>query len=756
MFGKNSFILSTAALLLLVGGCNHGGGPDNPNEIPSPEEATVEVSPSTPTAAQNTVLRFKAVQKQGNTAVEVTETASWTSSDESTASVSNESGSRGTVRTYNPGTATISATAPGGTVGSTTLTVVHRDLIRIEITPPTPSISVGTSVQLISTGIYQDQTSQELTPVAAWTVDDAEIATVEAGRVTGKKEGSATITASHEGVSAAVVVKVTSAPLVGIQVTPVDPSVAEGFSIRFIAKGLFDDGHSQDLPDQVQWSSSDAAVVSIDAEGLARAVSVGTAIISASFQGLTGSSSMEVTGKILRSIEVAGVSPIPRGTTSQYTARGTYSNGTVDDISADVAWFTGDPDIATVSNAGTRGQVKGVSKGTTEIWAGLGSVLSDHVVITIGDAKLTGVLLQPSGAVTIAKGLTRALIATGVYTDGSQRDITAEALYTSSNQTVAAVSNAGAKGIVTALREGTAEITAALEGIVSEPVTVIVTSAELTGIDVDPPAAVIDVGSEQPFEARGLFTDGSRETVTSSGTWQSSDPSVAEVSNAAGSQGRAKARTAGSVTISASLDGMSGAATLKVIGVESLAIQPGSVTVNEGDTTQLNAVATRTDGSKVQVTGATWTSDSPAVASVAGGLVRAVSAGSATIRASYQNKSASATVAVEVKSEPRYVGTTSQGLVFELTRSADGDIHQIHYKMHYVGPFCGGNLESTTTFNTPLAVAGNHFFYSAPWSDDGMVELTGDFSGSTVTGSLTYASRNCGGKNRISFTATRQ
>jgi hypothetical protein len=67
-----------------------------------------------------------------------------------------------------------------------------------------------------------------------------------------------------------------------------------------------------------------------------------------------------------------------------------------------------------------------------------------------------------------------------------------------------------------------------------------------------------------------------------------------------------------------------------------------------GGSSQLTATATLSDGTQKNVTTlATWSSTNPAAASVSGGLVAAIAAGSSTITGQYQGASASVTIVVQ-------------------------------------------------------------------------------------------------------------
>jgi len=73
------------------------------------------------------------------------------------------------------------------------------------------------------------------------------------------------------------------------------------------------------------------------------------------------------------------------------------------------------------------------------------------------DATLARVMLEPSNQLIFGAKLTQTLIVTGKYTDGSLRDLTRQATFTSSDPTVATVDPSGT---VKAIKNGMAWITA--------------------------------------------------------------------------------------------------------------------------------------------------------------------------------------------------------------------------------------------------------------------------------------------------------
>src|SRR5207237_1310427 len=86
----------------------------------------------------------------------------------------------------------------------------------------------------------------------------------------------------------------------------------------------------------------------------------------------------------------------------------------------------------------------------------------------------------------------------------------------------------------------------------------------LTSISVFPANPTIPPGGTQQFFAVGGFTSGPKQNLTNAVTWSSSNPAVAMISNASGSQGSAAGIAVGSTTITASLGSIIGSANLTV------------------------------------------------------------------------------------------------------------------------------------------------------------------------------------------------
>jgi hypothetical protein len=126
--------------------------------------------------------------------------------------------------------------------------------------------------------------------------------------------------------------------------------------------------------------------------------------------------------------------------------------------------------------------------------------------------------------VTVIRNKTQQLIATAVYSHGSNVDITGSAQWSSNAVGVATVS---ATGLVTGVGPGTTTVQASYASLIGSS-TVIVPQPVLTEIRVQPLAVFLSPGISQQFTALGIYDNGaSRQDITSSITnWTSSDPST--------------------------------------------------------------------------------------------------------------------------------------------------------------------------------------------------------------------------------------
>ncbi len=347
-------------------------------------------------------------------------------------------------------------------------------------------------------------------------------------------------------------------------------------------------------------------------------------------------------GPTLTSINLTPSNPsIAKGTTTQLTATGTFSDQTTGDLTAQVTWGSSASATATVASGATAGLVTGVAAGTATITATVGAV-SGTTIVTVTTAQLTAIAVTPATP-TVPRGLTKQMTATGTFSDNTTQDVTTQATWASDTPATATVNNAsGPRGLVTTVAIGTAKITATI-GAVAGSTTVTETAATLVSIAVTPPTPSIAKGLIQQFAATGTYSDTTTQPLTTAVTWASGTPATATISNTSGSQGLATSVAAGTTQITATLGTIvSPPVTLTVTSATlvSIAVTPGAPSIALGLTQQLVATGTYSDATTQPVTSSvTWASDTPGTATISNaagsqGLATSVAPGTTQITAS--------------------------------------------------------------------------------------------------------------------------
>src|SRR5262249_38213972 len=146
----------------------------------------------------------------------------------------------------------------------------------------------------------------------------------------------------------------------------------------------------------------------------------GNTLITATFNGMSGSTTVTVTAATLTSIAVTPANPaIAKGTTKQLAATGTFTDGTMQDLTALVSWISATGTIATVDPSGL---VTGTGVGSAVIMATQGAV-SGSTTVTVTAAVVTSIAVTPANP-SIAKGTTVFMTATCTFSDTNTQNCT--------------------------------------------------------------------------------------------------------------------------------------------------------------------------------------------------------------------------------------------------------------------------------------------------------------------------------------------
>ena len=620
---------------------------------------SIAITPANPSLPLGSTLGLTATGTYSDkSTVDITTSVTWSSDGASIASVNNASGKQGVVSALKLGTALVHATL--GAIGaSTNVTVTAAKLVSITLAPANPTLPAGTSQALTATANYSDGTSLDVTSTAVWTSNRAAVAAVSnaagsQGTVTAVALGTATITATFSGVAGSTTVTVSAPTLVQIVIAPIGSSVRVGQTVRYTATAIYSNNTQQPLTQGVSWSSSDTGVATIAAGmgrgmaavAVATAVAVGTTTISATYQGVKGSTPLTVTDATVVSIEVTPSSPtLTVNERQQLAATAIYSDNTTQDVTAQATWVSSDPTVAQVTTGGRgpggggRGNVTALASGSATISATVNG-LSGSTTVTVSAATLVSVELNPA-APSVAVGTRQNFTATAIYSDNTSQNVTGRVTWISSAPDVASISTAGGtRGQALALSSGSTTISASLNGVTGST-TLTVTDATLTTIQITPFSPTLPIGFSANLVATGIYSDNTTRDLTAQVTWTSSAPAVASVSSAAGTRGLLTPLAAGSATITATYQGVSGsdAVAVSAATLASIKVTPGAASIAVHGTQAFVATGTLSDATTLDVTAfVTWLSTTPATASVSNaagsrGVATGLAAGSVTISA---------------------------------------------------------------------------------------------------------------------------
>lgn len=511
--------------------------------------ASVAVTPSEPNVVVGQSVQLAAVARSAGGQELSGRTVGWSSGAPSIASVS----ATGAVTGLAPGTAIVFATIDG-VIGTATVTVRPVPVASVAVAPPTASVTVGGTVQLSAS--VRDAGGAELPGrLVGWSSSDETVATVSStGLVSGRKVGSATITASSEGKSGTAAVTVIAAPVATVTVAPSSATLTVGQTVELVAQTL--DAAGGVLAGRaVTWTTSNAGVATVAPNGTVTAVGPGSATITATSEGKSGTAAVTVTAAPPAAVASVAVSPtsasLTVGGTQQVTATPRDAQGNALAGRA-VAWASANTAVATVTQAGL---ITAVAPGNTTVTAtSEGKVGTVTVTVT---PPATGSVGVTPASVTVNVAFSTTLTAT-------VRDVTgaviagAPVAWSSDKPLVAAVSQAG---VVIGLLPGIATITASSGGK-SGTAAVTVQLAPVASVTVSPSTLEL---RDRSGERTGTLTATVRDALNNILTgrtvmWASSRTSVATVDQ----NGVVTAQDDGDATITATSEGKSGTAEVKV------------------------------------------------------------------------------------------------------------------------------------------------------------------------------------------------
>ena len=287
----------------------------------------------------------------------------------------------------------------------------------------------------------------------------------------------------------------------------------------------------------VAWSSSDRSVATVDKAGTVHGLRPGTATVTATAEGKSGTCAVTVKAKAIGVTEVTldrTELTLTEGETETLTA-------TVRPDNADnrkVTWSSDKTEVATVDGAGKVTAVKAGEAVVTVMTEDGGRTATCAVTVKAKTVSVTEVTLDRA-ELTLTEGETETLTATVKPDNADNRKVT----WSSDKTEIATVDGAGK---VTAVKAGEAVVTVTTEDggkTATCKVTVKAKVVPVTGVDVKPWSVTIGANGTTKLTCTVAPSNATNRNVR----WESDNPSVATVD----SDGNVRAVSAGVAKVSA-------------------------------------------------------------------------------------------------------------------------------------------------------------------------------------------------------------
>jgi len=603
------------------------------------DKIEIALSPSTEPAAGSIDLQlgtnpeFTARAYKGAADIEVTDDATWSSSNTNVATVD-----KGAVTLIGTGTATLTARYKGRT-DSVTLNVASP-YKSMTITPSALlEFKVGDDDESLAASVERKTGGNEtVTDLATWRSGNAAIATVDKGVVTPVGAGTTTVTASYLGVtkSVTVVVNTSHQAMIISEKKPIHMVVSD--TAKQLTVTVADNAVMTpiDVTGAATWESANPYVATVSATGLVTPKAVGTAKITATYKGLSRSVTFNVYPSITK-VEITGGETIDGfvdGTGELPPIDGTSLEGEVADISDLAVWTSSDSEIVAIEDG------KWVAKkiGEATLTATVRSK-SDTVKIVVHHKPLA--LLSDITDISIVAGKSAKLPDLNLlYENGDEdQEVDSKVKWTTSSPNVL-VKDGEIKGLLVSKVNLTASY---LGKSITFRITV---EEEIVKLVADPASLLLNPGKSKTIKVTGFYKNGKKVSLGSKMNWTFTNEEVATMRSGSS----IKAIAEGTGNLQGSYQGKP--LTIPVVvkaKLKKLTASETSLKMSPGSKKTVAITAEYEGGRQVVVTsGIVWTSSRTQTAVVAAnGTITAVAKGSATIKASYEGKTE--TIRVSVK-----------------------------------------------------------------------------------------------------------
>lgn len=622
----------------------------------------------------------------------------------------------------------------------------------IQMTPSDAELNFGETVQLSVRATMTDGESKDITEGSNGTVyvssDETKAIVDNNGLVKIKddaKSGKVTIKAINNSLISQAVFTINGIPEVTeIKATPSSMILKQGENQTIDVMASYSDGAIKDVSSEATYKSGNPSVVVVDSKGkvsIPESSTGGTVNIVITLNGKT--TTLPVTVPKIPVLDSLTFTPskilLKPGEKQQLEVNANYSDGSVKDVTSEVAFESSDNSLAVVDHNGLI-TINDNAKGGTVYIRGTYGGKGGSTTLTIPLAPtVTGLSFTPSSQ-TVKPGEIISIKAIANYSDGNQQDITPDVSLKSTNSNLAVVdSSNGLIKIPETASNGTVYIQGEFEGKGSS-VKITVSKPYVTGITFSPGETTIKKEESLKVKVTANYSDGSTEDVTNQTTFTSSNTAIATVD----SDGEVKvpdSSKGGTVYIRGTYEGKGGVTTLKVLEpptVTTLSFTVSNSTLNKGDKVQVIAIANYSDGTTEDVTSkVNYSSSNIDLATVdTSGLVTVsdnAKSGTVYIRGIYEGKGGAVTLTIPP--QPSITSLTFNPSVITMNKGTS-------LAMKVIANYSNGTTEDVTskvTFtssNNQIASVDTTGLVTASSISTGTVYIRGSYAGKGATSTV--------------------
>ncbi|MGL5800752.1 MAG: Ig-like domain-containing protein, partial [Plesiomonas sp.] len=322
----------------------------------------------------------------------------WSSSNESIATISNDPDTKGLATGITPGVVTI--TASGSANGksfsaSAELTINNKVITGLRVEPDAGLIPVGLDYKFTAFAIFSDGSTVDVTkqPALTWSIDNTEVATIDASK--GKKGVAKGLNVGTAMVKASAIVKgvefsdtatltVTDAVVTRLEIAPSSASVTVGLDVSLAATAFLSDGTSRDVTYDaaLSWHSLNTSIATVSSvtadKGVVRGVRAGNTIIRATgiYNGkfFSADAALTVNDAVVTRLDITPkIMSVAKGNQAHFKAIALLNNGQEINVTdhLTLSWSSNNPSVATITTGHRNGNgtVTGVNLGVVTVHA---------------------------------------------------------------------------------------------------------------------------------------------------------------------------------------------------------------------------------------------------------------------------------------------------------------------------------------------------------------------------------------------------